>query len=204
MKTKYSRRSVIAGGALALIGTTLTGRTKAKTPDSVKTIDAGPKSAEDSAIKTRKASCMCGKLTLTYKGPDPERRSLCQCNNCQMRTGSVFSVQARMLRANSKIEGKSKAWTFPDKAKPVTYQSCDSGGATYHFCPECGCTVYWDMAFAPEYFGVAVGGFTDPTFPPPVVSGFEHYGHPWAMNAAAVPMVHADCGEIGKPCPSKS
>ena len=41
MKTNLSRRSVIAGGALALIGTTMTGGTKAETsrqkPDEAKT-----------------------------------------------------------------------------------------------------------------------------------------------------------------------
>jgi hypothetical protein len=63
-----------------------------------------------------------------------------------------------------------------------------SDGATYHFCPECGSTVYWDMAVAPDIIGVAVGGFTDPTFPPPMISGFEGYGHPWAMNASDLPM----------------
>jgi hypothetical protein len=30
--------------------------------------------------------------------------------------------------------------------------------------------------------GVAVGGFTDPTFPPPMISGFEAYGAAWAMK----------------------
>ena len=44
-------------------------------------------------IKTRKASCRCGELNVTYKGPDPERRTLCHCNSCQLRTGTAFSIQ---------------------------------------------------------------------------------------------------------------
>jgi hypothetical protein len=47
-------------------------------------------------MATRKASCNCGKLSVTYEGPDPERISVCQCNECQKRTGSVLSVQARL------------------------------------------------------------------------------------------------------------
>ena len=47
-------------------------------------------------VVTRKASCNCGQLSVTYEGPDPERISLCQCNECQKRTGSVLSVQARL------------------------------------------------------------------------------------------------------------
>ena len=65
-------------------------------------------------------------------------------------------------------------------------------GATYHFCPECGSTVYWEISVAPEVLGVAVGGFTDPTFPPPMISGFEAYGRPWAMNLSDLPMPHYD------------
>ena len=41
---------------------------------------------------------------------------------------------------------------------------------------------------APDIIGVKVGAFTDPTFPPPMISGFEEYRFPWAMNVAALPM----------------
>ena len=57
------------------------------------------------------------------------------------------------------IEGKSTTWAFPEEAtQPVTFRSCDSGGAAYHFCPECGSTVYWDISVAPDVIGVAIGG----------------------------------------------
>jgi arylsulfatase len=59
---------------------------------------------------------------------------------------------------------------------------------TYHFCPECGSTVYWEISNAPEIVGVAVGGFIDPTFPPPMISGFEAYGRTWVMNISDLPM----------------
>jgi hypothetical protein len=138
---------------------------------------------------TRKASCNCGKLSVTYEGPDPERISLCSCNQCQRRTGSVFSVQARLPIEKVMIEGQSTKWTFPsDSGKPATFRSCDSGGVIYHFCPECGSTVYWEISVAPAFLGVAIGAFTDPTFPPPMISGFEEYRFPWAMNVAALPM----------------
>ena len=159
-----------------------------QTPDSAKT-RADLKSKQGSAIKTRKASCRCGKLSVTYKGPDPERITLCHCNSCQLRTGTMFSVQGRFPRGKAMIEGKSTKWKFPsDSGKPVTYRSCDSGGATYHFCPVCGTTVYWDIAAAPDVIGIAIGALTDPTFPPPKISGFESYGHPWAMKAADLPI----------------
>ena len=58
-------------------------------------------------MPTRNASCNCGQLSVTYDGPDPERISLCQCNECQKRTGSVLSVQARLSIEHLTIEGES-------------------------------------------------------------------------------------------------
>jgi hypothetical protein len=37
---------------------------------------------------------------------DPERISVCQCNDCQRRTGSVLSVQARLPIEHLTIEGQ--------------------------------------------------------------------------------------------------
>jgi len=137
----------------------------------------------------RKSSCNCGQLTLTYDGPDPERVSLCQCYECQRRTGTVLSAQTRLPIEHVTIEGQSKTWRFPSNSgKPAAFRSCDSEGATYHFCPECGSTVYYELAVAPDMIGVRVGAFTDPTFPPPMISGFEEYRFPWALNVAALPM----------------
>ena len=137
----------------------------------------------------RTSSCNCGQLSVTYDGPDPARISLCQCYDCQRRTGSAFSVQARLPVDHVKIEGRSTTWTVPsDSKKPAS--RCDSMGATYHFCPECGSTLYWEISNAPDILGVAVGGFTDPTFPPPMIAGFEAYGADWALNVSALPMPH--------------
>jgi len=202
MKTKYSRRSVIAGGALALVGATMTGRTRAQTsaqkPDSGKTGGGDLKSAHASEIKTRTASCNCGQLRVTTKGPDPDRVVMCNCFLCQKQTGSPFSLQARFPNEQVKIEGKSKAWVFPiEGAKPTPYRTCAGSDGitnsaadvvTSHFCPECGSTVYYFRKSDPARTGVRVGAFADPTFPPPMGSGFEEYKHPWTSNIAALPM----------------
>jgi hypothetical protein len=124
---------------------------------------------------------------------------MCNCYLCQRQTGSVFSVQARFQNEQVKIEGKSTAWEFPiEGAKPTTYRTCagsdgianDSAAdlVTSHFCPVCGSTVYYFRKSDPARTGVRVGAFADPTFPPPMGSGFEEYAHPWAMNIAALPM----------------
>jgi hypothetical protein len=104
-------------------------------------------------------------------------------------------VQARIPREQVTIEGESRSWTFPiEGAEPADFRSCDSGGTTYHFCPECGSTVYWDISVAPDDVGVAVGSFADPTFPPPFGSGFEAYGHPWATKNLDL-SIHLEYGD---------
>jgi hypothetical protein len=39
----------------------------------------------------RKASCVCGQLSLAVDG-DPVRIAICHCHACQQRTGSVFGM----------------------------------------------------------------------------------------------------------------
>jgi hypothetical protein len=108
----------------------------------------------------------------------------------------MFGVQGRFPIENMKIEGKSTTWKFPSASgEPVTYPSCDSGGATYHFCPVCGSTLYWDIDADPDRIGMAIGNLTEPTFPAPKISGFESYGHPWAMKAADLPILRLELAE---------
>ena len=151
----------------------------------------------DTSERVHKASCRCGNLNVTYEGPIPKRRTLCHCNSCQLRTGTAFSIQGRFPRDKVTIEGESSTWKFPNELGPeVTYRSCDSGGATYHFCPTCGTTVYWEIDVAPEIVGIALGTLTDPSFPAPVISAFEAYGHPWAMTAGELEAIRLEYDEL--------
>lgn len=128
----------------------------------------------------RVASCSCGQLRVTCEG-EPVRLSICHCLECQKRTGSVFAVQARFAREGVTIEGRGTPWT----------RVGDSGqSATFHFCPTCGATVYWELNGAPGFVAVAVGAFADPSFPPPNVSVYEERQHPWALAAGQLPLEH--------------
>ena len=163
-----------------------------QTPDSAKT-HADLTSEQSAATRTRTASCNCGQLRVTCKGPDPERISLCHCNLCQKQSGSAFAVQARFPREQVTIEGKSTAWKLPlEEANLTEYRNCVSlgGGGTFHFCPVCGSTVWYTADADAARIGVKIGTFADPTFPAPKISGFEEYQHPWAMTAADLPMEH--------------
>jgi len=131
----------------------------------------------------RRATCGCGQLRLTCEG-DPVRASLCHCLACQQRTGSAFGVQARFRREQlTAIEGRESTWV----------RVGDGGGAiTFHFCPVCGSTVYWDIPGMPEFVAVAVGAFADPGFPAPTVSIYEDRQHPWTKTLAGADIEHLD------------
>ena len=122
-------------------------------------------------MKTHQASCSCGQLTLTAEG-DPLRISMCHCLACQRRTGSAFGVQARFSRDKVRIQGRSTEFV----------RTGDEGHrATFHFCPACGATVYYQIDDMPDVIAVPVGVFADPAFPAPKVSVYEARRHAWVM-----------------------
>jgi len=62
-------------------------------------------------------------------------------------------------------------------------READSGNRiTFHFCPHCGATVYYEPQAQPDIVGVPIGGFADPTFPAPRVSVYESRKHPWVCT----------------------
>ncbi|HYD81084.1 MAG TPA: GFA family protein [Paucimonas sp.] len=120
-------------------------------------------------MPTRHAACSCGQLKLAAEG-DPLRVSICHCLACQRRTGSVFGAQARFARDRVVVEGRSTQYV----------RVGDSGGrVTFHFCPECGATVYYHLAEMPDTLGIPVGAFADPGFPAPKISIYEERMHAW-------------------------
>lgn len=122
-------------------------------------------------MTTRHASCTCGKLSLVAEG-EPVRISMCHCLDCQKRTGSVFGVQARFPEERVRVDGASTQFV----------RTADSGNRIeFHFCPECGATVYYRMAAAPGTIAVPVGAFADSSFPAPKVGVYEARQHAWVV-----------------------
>jgi hypothetical protein len=131
-------------------------------------------------MTTRHAACSCGQLHLTIEG-EPSRIAMCHCLACQRRTGAVLSNQALFGGDQVTVAGKSSTWT----------RTAESGNTiTYHFCPVCGSTVYWENTKRPEQVMVAIGNFADPAFPAPAVAVWEQTRHPWVSLPADVPPKH--------------
>jgi hypothetical protein len=126
----------------------------------------------------RIAMCSCEQLKLTCHG-EPIRVSLCHCLNCQRRTGSAFSIQARFRADEVEIEGDAHTYV----------RVGDSGGrATFRFCPTCGTTVYYTIEAIPDVVAIQVGAFADPSFPAPQFTVYNGRRHTWA----AMPDLHAE------------
>jgi hypothetical protein len=117
----------------------------------------------------RTASCRCGQLRVEASG-DPVRVSVCHCLNCQKRSGSAFTAQARWPDSQISIVGERKTWS----------QVGDSGRrADFHFCPECGSTMAFVIEALPGLTAVPIGAFADPDFPAPKFSVYEERMHKW-------------------------
>src|SRR5450830_2201048 len=108
----------------------------------------------------RLALCSCGQLSARVSG-EPVRISICHCLACQRRTGSAFGEQARFARQHVTFSGRS-----------TVYERVGDEGtcATFHFCPHCGATVWYDMEGLDAFVAIPVGAFADPAFPAPTVS----------------------------------
>ena len=121
---------------------------------------------------SRLATCCCGQLKVSVDA-DPVRISMCHCLACQKRTGSVFGAQAWFPRDNVRISGDSSEYQ----------RIADSGNRiTFHFCPSCGSTVYYEAEAMPERTAVPVGAFADSQFPAPWVSVYETRKHAWVVT----------------------
>lgn len=125
----------------------------------------------------RTASCRCGQLKATASG-DPVRVSVCHCLDCKKRTGSAFAVQARWPSAQVKIEGEAKTWTGTG----------DSGNRiTFHFCPDCGSDVHYEIEGKfNDLVAIPLGAFDDPYFAQPGFSVWERRKHDWLDVSADV------------------
>jgi hypothetical protein len=122
-------------------------------------------------VGSREAACHCGQLRLQVAG-EPFSVSICNCLNCQRRTGSAFGMQAAFKSHQVQVIGRFGEFRrFSDER--------DRKEGVFHFCPTCGSQVFITEPSEPDLVVVSVGSFADPTFPPPTESGYDSRRHPW-------------------------
>lgn len=122
---------------------------------------------EGSIVTNRLASCGFGQLTAKVGGY-PVRNSICHCRACQRRTGGPFAQQARFHRSDIAVAGTSTA---------CARTGDDESTCTFHFCPMCGATVYYEPDTMADFISIPMGAFADPQFRTPTVSVYESRMH---------------------------
>ena len=129
----------------------------------------------------RVASCRCSRLKAECQG-EPVRVSVCHCAECQRRTGSAFSAQARFGSDAVNVIGSFQ--TFERIA--------DSGNTlTYHFCQSCGSTIAYQIDAWPDVIAIPLGAFADRDFPDPTYSIYESRKLSW-VSVIGETTVHYD------------
>jgi hypothetical protein len=103
---------------------------------------------------------------------DPFHVSICHCRACQRRTGSAFGMQAGFRADQVRVDGR-----HTDYAR--TSDEADRRVHVFHFCPDCGSTVFYTEPDAPDLLVVMVGAFADRDFPPPTESSYGVRRHRW-------------------------
>jgi hypothetical protein len=101
---------------------------------------------------------------------------VCHCRACQRRTGAVVHSGCAYQKSQVRIEGDNNIYE----------RDADSGfKIRFHFCPNCGSNVFWEGDKDTKIYGITVGSFADPNFPPPTFSVWEEMMHPWLGVATA-------------------
>jgi hypothetical protein len=117
----------------------------------------------------RTARCQCGSFRVIATG-EPNAVGICHCTECQRRSGVPLTYNAYFPKVQVRLEGEHKVYA----------RAAAEGRKVYnHFCPTCGATVCWTADRLVDTYGIAVGAFNDPTFPPPTFSSWEVSKHPY-------------------------
>jgi tetratricopeptide (TPR) repeat protein len=81
-------------------------------------------------------------------------------------------MQAGYKADQVQVEGRYNDYTrISDEA--------DKKEHVFHFCPECGSSVFYSEPDDADLIVVSIGSFADPTFPPPTESGYDSRRHSW-------------------------
>ncbi|SFB63415.1 Uncharacterized conserved protein [Rhizobium sp. NFR07] len=133
-------------------------------------------------MATRTASCSCGQLRIEVNG-EPLGVGVCHCLSCQQRTGSVFAALAA-FRTPYTVTGEAREYL----------RTGDQGGRfLFRFCPVCGTNLFHtEEDVGDRSVAVAVGGFADPSFPPPEASVYDCRRHGWVVLPADVTVYDKD------------
>jgi len=115
------------------------------------------------------AGCACGQLKAAWPG-EPQKVSLCYCGQCRKRTGSAFGMAAFLPIGEMTVSGEARTHT----------RLADNGfDVTFHFCPVCGTSLWWEPSRKPGMVGVAAGAIAGPLTPAPTQEAYVEGRPSW-------------------------
>jgi hypothetical protein len=109
-------------------------------------------------MTSHEAACTCGQLRLIARAT-PFASPCATASNAS--AGREAHSEFRHGPRESRF-GSLKALT-----KRYARQGNSGRVVTFHFCPECGSSVFWEAGQRPDLIAVAVGMFADPDFEGP-------------------------------------
>ncbi len=95
-------------------------------------------------------SCLCGLFTFTVCGSFGDVR-YCHCSQCRKKTGTAFSANAKIQKAQWTLHGPTDKITEFEH-KPGLYNA---------FCSDCGSPLYARSDHDPDDIRVRLGSFDD-------------------------------------------
>ncbi|MFO1167109.1 MAG: GFA family protein [Rhodoblastus sp.] len=118
---------------------------------------------------TTTGGCLCGNIRYTLKA-EPALTVVCHCTHCQKASGSAFSTNLVVQRADLDFTGEMAA--YDDKA--------DSGNTLKRsFCPKCGSSIMSESSGRPGAAVLKAGSLDDPSKVKPGMEIWTRSAQPW-------------------------
>ena len=113
--------------------------------------------------------CLCGNIRYTLKA-EPALTVVCHCTHCRKTSGSAFSTNLVIQRADIDFTGNMAA--YDDKA--------DSGNTLKRsFCPKCGSSIMSESSGRPGAAVLKAGSLDDPSKINPAMQIWTRSAQPW-------------------------
>ncbi|HRY04070.1 MAG TPA: GFA family protein [Beijerinckiaceae bacterium] len=113
--------------------------------------------------------CLCGKIRYTLKA-EPALTVVCHCTHCQKASGSAFSTNLVIQRADIDFTGDMASYD----------DTADSGNTLKRsFCPKCGASIMSESSGRPGSAVLKAGTLDDPSVVKPTMQIWTRSAQPW-------------------------
>jgi hypothetical protein len=124
--------------------------------------------------------CHCGNIKYEAQ-VDPETVGVCHCTDCQVLSGSAYSIS---------VPARREAFRLLSGEPKIYVKTADSGAQRAQaFCPQCGTRIYATAANAPRIFNIRLGTVRQRAELPPKLQHWCRSALPWVMELGSVAQI---------------